>query len=270
MEKIELDYWKRKWELDENLIYKKAALSQASFVKGSICGNLLKARGFVVSTHCSKSCELPVYFIKLRNGIKLIMRCNFYDWKISVDIPEEYDILPANYLPTDCLSHCLVENATDKIPLCYLEGFKKEWSFDAYIPEQPGKRFTIEIPDDERLYVIIHYLKHAYPDKVFNPEDDQRTIEEIKASVENIINANGYNDWYDDTSWGKPHKRRIMSAWEILWRTYCIMDDMSSEIRKEFGSSMCIENDPQRYAETIKRFPEIHKEFLMEEWMFNE
>ena len=270
MDKTELKYWKRKWELDDDLIYKKAGINQAAFVSNKICGNLLKTHGFVVSTHYSKSCELPVYFMKIRNGIKLIMRCNFYDWKLSVEIPEEYNDLPANYLPEDCLSHSMVENKGEKIAPCYCEGFKKEWCYDAYIPERPSKKFTIEIPDDERLYVIIHYLKHAYPDKIFNIDDDKRTVEEIKASIDKILDDNGFNDWKDDVSWGKPCKRRVMSAWEIIWRTYCLIDDLSSEIRAIYGESMCISEDTQRYAECILKFPNVHEEWLKEEWMYSD
>jgi hypothetical protein len=268
--KDELKYWRRKWELSEELIYKNAAKSQASFVQNKIVGNLLKTVGFVVSHHYSKSCELPVYFMKMRNGIKIIMRCNFYDWKLSVEIPKEYADLPANYLPEDCLSHDMVENKGEKIPPCYCEGFKKEWCYNAYIPEQPGKKFTIEIPDDERLYVIMHYLKHAYPDKNFNISDDKRSVEELKTNIDNILDANGFNEYREDTSWGKPTQRRVMSAWEIIWRTYCKLDDLSSEIREIYGESMCISNDSQRYSECILRFPEVHKEWLMEEWLFSD
>ena len=77
-----------------------------------------------------------MYFLKLRNGIKLIMRCNFYDWKVSVEIPDDYEPLPKDYLPTDCLSHSMVENKGERIAPCYMEGFRKEWCYDAYIPEQ--------------------------------------------------------------------------------------------------------------------------------------
>ena len=264
--KDELKYWSRKWKLNDELIYKNAAKTQLSFVQNKIVGNLLKTVGFVISHHYSKSCELPVYFMKMRNGIKIIMRCNFYDWKLSVEIPEEYADLPPNYLPEDCLSHNMIENKGEKIPPCYCEGFKKEWCYDAYIPERPGKKFTVEIPDDERLYVILHYLKHAYPDKIFCISDDKRSAEEIKASIDKILYANGFNE----SICGKPSQCRVMSAWEIIWQTYCKIDDLSSEIREIYGQSMCISNDSQRYAECILRFPEIHEEWLMEEWLFSD
>ena len=263
----ELQYWMRKWELDDNLIYKKAGESQACWVRGKICGNLLKTRCFVVSTHHSKSCRLPVYYMKMRNGIQLIMRCNFHDWKVSVEIPESYEPLPANYLPADCFSHDRVEHEGEKIPSCYCEGFEEEWCFDAYNPQQPPKKFTVEIPDDERLYVVLHYLKHAYPDIVFNIEDDKRTVDEIKQALDEIFDKNGFSDLRDDNSWGKVVKRPVMSGYEIIWRTYNKLDDMyyGHEIDiKEFPS---VSDDTQKYAEAIVKFPEAHAEFLMEEWM---
>lgn len=269
--KEELKYWNRKLKLDDNLIYKNAAETQISFVQNKIVGNLLRTVGFVVSHHYSKSCELPVYFIKMRNGIKIIMRCNFYDWKLSVEIPEEYAVLPPNYLPEDCLSYDMVVNKGQKIPPCYLEGFKEEWCYDAYIPEHPGKKFTVEIPDDERLYVILHYLKHAYPDKTFCINDDKRSVKEIKQSIDKILDANGFNDYREYIFFGKPSKRRVMDAWEIICLTYCkLYYDLDSEIREIYGKSICISNDSQCYAECILRFPEIHKEWLMEEWLFND
>lgn len=268
--KQELMYWMRKWELDENLIYKKAGEKQAAFVRSKICGNLLHTHGFVVSTHYSKSCELPVYFLKLRNGIKLIMRCNFYDWKVSVEIPDDYEPLPKDYLPTDCLSHSMVENKGERIAPCYMEGFRKEWCYDAYIPEQPGKKFSIEIPDDCRLYVIIHRLKHAYPDVAFDPSTDHRTMEQIKESVDKILADNGFLDMRDDVSWGKPVKRSVMSAWEIIWQTYQKMDEMYYDGKMTVKEMPTVSKDSQEYAKVIMRFPEVHEEFLREEWMYND
>ena len=271
MEKEELKYWKRKWELDDNLIYKNAGINQAGFVSSEICGNLLHTHGFVVSTHFSKSCELPVYYVKMRNGIKLIMRNNFYDWKMSVDIPESYAPLPGDFLPMDCLSHSMVENEGDKIASCYMEGFRKEWCYDAYLPKNPPRRFSIEVPDKYRLYIIIHQLKHAYPDVGFRVEDDARTKEQIAEAIERIWNANGYADLRDEKRWGKVMKKPVMSSWEITWQTYRKIDDLYYEHKidvKELPNLS--DGKPMQYAELIMKHPEVHEEFLREEWMFED
>ena len=264
-------YWIRKWELDENLIYKKAGQGQAAFVRNQICGNLLHTHGFVVSKHYSKSCKLPVYFLKLRNGIKLIMRCNFYNWMVSVDIPDIYEPLPKDFLPTDCLSHRMVKHKGKRIAPCYMEGFHKEWCYDAYIPEQPSKKFSIEIPDDWRLYLIIYRLKHAYPDVEFRAEDDARTKEQIAEAVECIWNANGYADLRDEERWGKVMKRPVISSWEITWQTYSKIDDLYYDDKidvKELPNLS--DGKPMQYAELIVKHQDVHEEFLREEWMFED
>ena len=268
-DKVELKYWKRKWELDDDLIYKKAGINQAGFVSGEICGNLLHVHGFVVSTHCSKSCKLPVYYIKMRNGIKLIMRNNFYDWKMSVEIPEQYAALPIDFLPADCLSHSMVKNEGDKIATCYMEGFSSEWCYDAYLPKNPPKRFSIEVPDNHRLYVIIHRLKHAYPDVEFHTEDDTRTKEHIAEAIERIWNANGFADLRDEERWGTTFKKPVMSGWEILWQTYRKIDDLYYDHKIDVKELPDLsKSKPMQFAELIMQHPEVHEEFLREEWMF--
>jgi hypothetical protein len=266
--KENLSYWIRKWDLNEELIYKNAAIEQASFVRDKICGNLLKSQGFVVSTHHSKSCLLPVYYIKARNGIKLIMRCNFYDWKLSVDIPDEWDGIPT--IPLDCLSHHVIEHGFEKIASCYCEGFKEEWCYDAYDPHHPGNKFTIEIPDNYRLYVVIHYLKHTFPDVSFNVELDKRTVNEIKTDIDKILDANGFNNWYDDKFLGIQASRRRMRAWEILWRTYIKIENLYYDRRITAEEFPSISINAMDFAKFIIRYPEVHAEFLMEEWMYND
>lgn len=268
MEPMELTYWIRKWELDENLIYKKAAVNQASWVRNKIAGNLLKCKCFIVSTHHSKSCLLPVYYLKMRNGIKVIMRENFYDWKVSVEIPSEYPALPSDILPLDCLSYSMVENPLDKISSCYLEGFKEEWGYDAYVPSCPGKKFTIEVPDDERLYVILHSLKHAYPEVSFDVSSDSRSVSEIKDSIDRILDKNGYNDMEETEDFGKKHLRHVMSLWEILWRTYCVIDDYRKDDQVTVREKCDCMDNPEVFADVVSRFDFIHREFLMEEWMY--
>lgn len=267
--KQEILYWMRTWDLEDNLIYKKSATSQACFVRDNITDGLLKAHCFVVSTHYSKSCLLPVYYIKMRNGIKLIMRCNFYDWKLSVEIPESYDNLPVDYLPKDCMTFSMVEDPLEPIPSCYLEGFKEEWCYGAYNPQNPSKRFTIEVPNDYCLFTVIHYLKHAYPDIEFDMNQDTRTSEEITAAIEKILDENGYNDMYDRKDFGKVFKSRRMSLYEIIWRLHYKIETLYYE-KKVDKNSLGEGDNLAFHVDMIMRYPEIHKEFLMEEYLYND
>lgn len=266
-------YFMRKQKLDDNLLWKDASISQELFVRDTICGNLLKVHGFVVSTHYSKSCELPVYFITMRNGIKLIMRYNFYDWKVSVETPDNQPALPANYLPTDLMTFSMVNGKLEKIPQCYLEGFKKEWCYDAYDPENIPRKFTIEVPSKYNLYVIIYLLKHAYPDISILDGTDTRTAEELTKDINDILDNNGHNEFeanrFDEK---KEAKSRVMSAWEILWQTYKKIDNLKHDEHynktEVYDMFPCINESVENYVNVIMKYPEAHEEFLREELMY--
>lgn len=260
-------YWQRTFKLDSNLIWKSSAESQECFVRDTICGDLLHSNCFLVNFHHSKSCKLPVYYMKLRNGISVITRGNFYDWKISVEIPEEYPALPANYLPDDCMSWRMVENRYETIDSYFLEGFKYEWAYEGYNPATPAKKFTIEVPTDEKLYVIMHYLKHAYPETVINVSDDTRTIEEIQASIDHIVDNFGGSEVEKDDNGktvynydGTPST--VMSIRDIFWRTYYKAYRLDNVKEPE--------GDSKTYAECIMKNPEVHEEFLRDEQTYLE
>jgi len=65
----------------------------------------------------------------LFNGYEIIMRNNFYDWKISINSNKEIIINPKGLF-----------NPSEKISSIYCEGFKEEWVFDCYNNNQ--KNFT--------------------------------------------------------------------------------------------------------------------------------
>lgn len=122
----------------EQMIYKKSAEAQIMFVRDEVPNfftkSILKTIE-VISTHTSKSIKLPVYHIVLTNGLELILRGNFHDWKISVSSPFEVE-LPEELLTNSTLSG-------EKINSYYCEGFKNEWIWDSYMKNK--KEFTIEI-----------------------------------------------------------------------------------------------------------------------------
>ena len=236
LEKVELLDWMRGWELKETLVYKNSAENQAIWVRDKIAQGLLKCKCFVVSTHVSKACKLPVYYLKLRNGIKVIMRNNFYDWKVSVEIPESYDNLRVGYMPLDCIM-----NPGEDILSCYCEGFKKEWVYGKFDVESPNKKFTVQVHESEELYVLLRSLNYAYPDKAFDVEADTRTIEEIRDSIEKIVYQ--HNDMFCN---------------EVFWMT------------RHAVVTVPTVNDHYELAELIMQRPEMHREFLMEEWLYQD
>lgn len=138
----------------EALIYKDGMVDQVMFVRDAITG--LLARSYfeyerlpkVVSTHMSKSVRLPVYYFDSAYT-KLIMRNNFYDWKVSVESK-------TGPLDLDLEGLCGTEEA---IQDCYCEGFRTEWVLPAYAKSQ--ERFTVELRDRYHLYTFLFLLKRA-------------------------------------------------------------------------------------------------------------
>ena len=261
-------YFMRDWHLDEKLIYKDAAVEQACFIRDDIGLNLLRGVPvFVISTHTSKSCRLPVYYFKMRNGIKIICRGNFYDWKISVETPTK---LREGLLPLDLISGGLHET----IPTCYLEGFKDEWGYGPYNAANPANKFTIEVHDKYRFYVIMHALKNALPEVEFDESKDNRTVEEISEVIKKLYTQHGNTDVRPTDRFGKDHiiNEPMMSGYEILWMSYRQLDDYDFREKEklDYKDIMNIYEDPVRFAEAILKYPEVHKAFLIEEEFFKE
>lgn len=122
----------------DNMVYKESANRQIMFVRDEVPNlftEFMLKKFEVISTHTSKSIKLPVYHIVLENGLEVIMRGNFHDWKITVSSPFEV------ILPKELLSN--YSNTTEKINACYCEGFHEDWILDSYLNNK--KEFTIEI-----------------------------------------------------------------------------------------------------------------------------
>ena len=152
---VDVTAWMRVNEPDKNLIYAKGFGNQVCFVRDTIC-QLLRSTyeewsdnpPLVISTHYSKSVKLPVFQINLEKyGIEMVLRYNFYDWKISVksDKPLDFDYMG-------------LFNPTEEITSVYCEGFPKDKVYGSY--EQSHSQFTIEIGSDYDLYTFIFLLKN--------------------------------------------------------------------------------------------------------------
>ena len=78
----------------------------------------------------------------------MILRNNFYDWKVSVDskIPINIDFL--NLFDTK-----------EKIHSVYCEGFKEEQVFGCY--EENKNQFSFSLSDDFKLYTFLFLLKEG-------------------------------------------------------------------------------------------------------------
>ena len=257
-------HWMRKQEIGDEMNWKKAAIHQEIFIRDTICTNLLHTHSFVVSSHVSKSILLPVYAFLMQNGVKVICRENFYGWKLSVELPKKRPI--TDILPKDIIT----EGYKSDISNCYFEGFKDEWVYPGYDPDDVKQtKFSIGIYSDYDFYVAMYMLKHLYGDIDLHNEIKNLTKEEIVNTINVIYEAYGYNEMTIDDSWGKPTEKRIMSGWEIMWRTYHQLDDY--DFRKRYNLdyvSFDICDDPEKFADEILKYPEVAREFVLEKKMY--
>lgn len=253
-------YFGRRWELADNLIYKDSALRQNCFVRDRICGTLLGVPCFKLSWHTSKSCRLPVYGFVMRNGVKVICRNNFYDWKLSIEVPTP---LAMDFIPDDILTWYSEDDKRKDIPGCYLEGFKEEWAWPMYDPiSLEQTRFTIEIGDDYQFYMLMFMLDKAFHEKTYS---NARAKDEIADSIRSIYAANGF-DVYEEED-GKTE--RIMTGYDILLFTWRAIRNCYEKEREGEYLHTDFMNDPDVVAEYICDHPEVMNVFLMEEYMFN-
>lgn len=270
-------YHNRKWNIPDKMLWKESAWKQDRFIRDIVCGDLLRVPAFVVSGHRSKSINLPVYGFVLRNGVKVICRDNFYDWKLSIELPRP--LSPASAIPSELIS----DGETRKIDSCYLEGFKDEWSYDAYDRNNTFQtKFTIEVYGDYKFWTIMFILKNAFPEIEINPETDTRDLEDIAKAIHAIYDANGVDEYDEEYEKQIGYRTSYMSGWELLLNTYWVADHNKYNdelIAKKYEKDergfypICgsdVFDDPALVAEIIKEHQDVHREFLLEERMFNE
>lgn len=115
------------------------AVEQAMFVRDRMHEPLIasyeasKAHPVLVpSEHTSKSITLPVYEIAVPGKAVLYARCNFHDWRISVDAQR-----PIPDIFGDLFDRERTESST------MFEGFAREWIFGSYA--QDPSRFSVSL-----------------------------------------------------------------------------------------------------------------------------
>jgi len=138
------------------MLYKNAFMDQLHFLEFRIKDMLLygyKIRDkydniVVISEHTSKSIKLPVVKIQTID-FNIIIRANFYDWKISIESKEPINIDFKKYKLFD---------TSEKINPAYCEGFKDEWVYDCF--DNNKSKFTLEISDHYNVWVFFYLLKN--------------------------------------------------------------------------------------------------------------
>ena len=153
---MKLSEWCAENEPRSLLPYARGYDDQISFVQNDILALLAETHEvfkkiseevLVISTHTSKSVELPVFYIKLLDGTSFTMRCNFFNWKISVSSPR------------DVVAHFMgLFDPNAEIEACYCEGFPEESVYGSYWGDQ--RQFTFELFDNFMVYTFFWIYAH--------------------------------------------------------------------------------------------------------------
>jgi len=138
--------WKKITEtIPEDMCWRKSALRQNGVFDSLKLGNAVAC-----SSHTSKSCKLPVVRGVVAPGVVVIIRGNFYDWKVSVISDHPLPGIDDTYLFEPETHHRSV----------YFEGFDNAWCFGSYKNNQ--QQFSVELEYDPlRLYTFVRELRRV-------------------------------------------------------------------------------------------------------------
>jgi hypothetical protein len=227
---------------NDSLIFKKYAYEQIKDINDVFVLSMLKVPVFVISTHTSKSCKLPVYAMMLKNGIKIIMRCNFHDWVISIMSPIEISI-------NDNL--VFGHHQTYDIPPQYCEGFKNEWVFK--YNTKNFKNTTVYVNDNFKLYTLLYLLN----EQVIN---NNEKVSEIALKSLNLKYINKIVETYIN------RHETINDFDELFPSTYMKMTDYDF-CQKNNLPIFC--NSIDEICERIENYDEIKRCFIEEKICFD-
>jgi hypothetical protein len=187
---VPLYTWWTENTIDDEMLWKQAASNQMHFVDdlNGLMQNRLKKderkQVQVISEHMSKSILLPVYLLE-RGDLQIILRYNFYNWKISVVCNRKVD---ANF---DGLFHTTPPIEPDytgnELADVYFEGFPKDLVFD-YFEESDKKVWSAQIHDDKILwttiYLILKAVGYVVPTEWRTKASHQKELDERAAERE--------------------------------------------------------------------------------------
>ena len=162
-----LQEWMSAHPVRDEMFWQEPAGQQMMFVRDRIAGLVgygleheqRKLVPTVISTHRSKSIELPVYELcRPDRNLRIILRENFFNWKMSVinDYPVvvDFDGLFHTTPPTD------PDYTGNELHPVYFEGFPEDLIFGYY--ESSDKcRFSAAISGDHALWTSIFLIMRS-------------------------------------------------------------------------------------------------------------
>ena len=232
----------RAYESDDNKYYQAAAFHQMTFVRDDLSNHLLNTPVFVVGHHYSKSVELPVYAMRLLNGIMVVMRENFHGWVVSIMSPNKI------YIPDDLVHG---DHGNGDIPLLYCEGFLPEWVYK--YKTEDFTETTVRVNDDFRLYTLLYLLdKEILPN---TEKIDKTALSGLnKRSIETVLNQYAERHYL-----AKSFHELFTSTYEKMTNyNFCEKNDLPIFI-----------SDINDVYERIINYPEIGEMFLKEKLSFD-
>lgn len=138
---VPITKWYLSNEPDDNLIYKNGVGEQVVYFRDTIGQQLLGMPGYVVSTHTSKSCKLPVVEYS-HQRFRLRVRANFFNYAFILETERK--------VPYKAEKIASVDNDYDKHSV-YYEGFPATWfeskeddpyGFDHRLQGRIGDKFS--------------------------------------------------------------------------------------------------------------------------------
>ncbi len=149
------------------LYYKGAAIRQCMYVRDVLAHAFASGLSYedflemvcvnVISTHTSKSTPLPVYEM-VRPELRIILRNNFYNWKLSVlsesPIDADFSGLFHTTPPIE------PEYTGDSLHHVYFEGFPKDLIF-GYYESSDHRRWSAEMHGDEQVWCALFLIGRA-------------------------------------------------------------------------------------------------------------
>lgn len=164
---MQLDKWTKRFPAEEEMLWKSAAGAQIRFVRDELGRIVFPGLTYaemgekidVVSTHRSKSIDLPVFGLFRDDlGCRIFLRNNFYNWKVSVSsgvpIVADFTGLFHTSPPPE------PEYTGNPLNSCYFEGFPEEIVYDYYDAGDKCK-FSAEIHGDHSLWTTVFLIMRA-------------------------------------------------------------------------------------------------------------
>jgi len=192
---MNLQEWANANKPKEDLIYKEGYWDQIIFVRDNVLGVLsrnyeefvaIRDSAEVISSHRSKSVCLPVFQFKITDGTIFTMRCNFYNWIISVNSPNDVNV--------DFMD---LFNPTQQLLHVYCEGFPKELVYGPY--SENKQKFTIEISAGD-YYIFTFFWLFAHKTHI---KEETMALEEenniLKKRISKALDIadNRWSEWGD-------------------------------------------------------------------------